>query len=256
MSRPEMLPGGEFILFTLARTGGGLDWDKAQIVIQSVKTSERRVLVSAGSDGRYVPTGHIIYALGGVLFAVPFDLGHLTVSGEPVPIVEGVRRGIGGGGAAAQFTFSGTGSLVYFPGPATRRAAQREPTCSRRSHRLASNGSTCRPVPTITRGFAGRPNASPSVLTTGRGRQHLDLPISPRARRCGDSPFGGKNRFPVWSAKGRARARFSRTAKATLASSGSALMAMGRSSASRRPTMAPFTFRSRGRPQVIDSCSA
>jgi hypothetical protein len=33
-------------------------------------------------------------------------------------------------------------------------------------------------------------------------------------------------------------------------------MAMGRSSASRRPTMAPFTFRSRGRPQVIDSCSA
>ena len=33
-----------------------------------------------------------MYALGGVLFAVPFDLRRLDVTGGPVPIVEGVRQ--------------------------------------------------------------------------------------------------------------------------------------------------------------------
>ena len=52
---PEMLPDGDTLLFTL---GSGGSWDEAQIVAQSLSTGERRVLVDAGTDGRYVPTGH------------------------------------------------------------------------------------------------------------------------------------------------------------------------------------------------------
>ena len=95
MYGPQVLPGGEWLLFTLATAATADGWDKAQIVVQSLKSSERKTLVSGGSDGRYLPTGHLVYALGGVLFAVPFDLPRLAVTGGPVPIVEGVRRSAG-----------------------------------------------------------------------------------------------------------------------------------------------------------------
>ena len=113
--RPQLLPGGDALLFTLATDNR---WDGSQIVIQSLKSGERKTLVSGGSDGRYVPTGHIVYALGTNILAVRFDAKTLQASGGPVPIVEGVRRATsaGRGGADAQFAFANNGSLVYMPG--------------------------------------------------------------------------------------------------------------------------------------------
>ncbi len=49
--------------------------------------------------------------------AVPFDLRRLQVTGAAVPVVEGVMR-ISGAGGAAQYSISTTGSLVYIPGGA------------------------------------------------------------------------------------------------------------------------------------------
>ena len=66
---PELLPGGEAVLFTLAP---GVNWDEAEIVAHSLETGEREVLVEGGADARYVATGHLVYALGESLFAVPF----------------------------------------------------------------------------------------------------------------------------------------------------------------------------------------
>ena len=67
---------------------------------------------------RYVPTGHLIYALEDVLFALPFDLASLEVSGGPVPIVQGVRRATRPqrDTASANYGFSARGTLVYVPG--------------------------------------------------------------------------------------------------------------------------------------------
>ena len=109
---PQILPGGEAVLFTL--TPANVPWDQAQIVVQSLETGERRVLIDGGRDARYAPTGHLVYAQAGTLLAVPFDIGRLEVTGGPVPIVEGVmdadiRTG------AAHFSFSNLGSLVYVP---------------------------------------------------------------------------------------------------------------------------------------------
>ena len=115
-----MLPGGKAVLFTL-RTGVG-SWDQAQIVAQSLETGERRLVVDGGTDARYLPTGHLVYAQGGTLFAVPFDVGRLEVTGGPVSLVEGVAVSTVFTGAA-QFSISRTGSLVYVPG--TSGAAQR-----------------------------------------------------------------------------------------------------------------------------------
>ncbi len=112
---PQILPGGESVLFTTTRATGASRWDQAEIVVQSLVTGERKVLWSGGANARYLPTGHIVYALEDDLFAFPFDLARLEVAGGPVPIVEGVRRAANAQ-ASAHYGFSERGSLVYVGG--------------------------------------------------------------------------------------------------------------------------------------------
>ena len=111
MSGPQMLPTGEWVLLTVR--SAERSWDEAQIVAQSVTTSERTVLIDGGRDGHYLPTGHLVYALDNVLFAVPFDVDSREVTGGPVPLEEGVRGATVTG--AMQFSVSTTGSLIYVP---------------------------------------------------------------------------------------------------------------------------------------------
>ncbi len=112
--------GGEWVLFTLTSARGTTRWDQAQIVVQSMESGERKILWEGGSDARYVPTGHLVYALEEVLFALPFDLASLEVSGGPAPIVEGVRRApnLSVAGASSNYGFSDRGTLIYVPGSA------------------------------------------------------------------------------------------------------------------------------------------
>ena len=82
----QLLPDGGTLLFTIGkRSNAAIDrWDEAQIVVQSLKTGVRKALIKGGTDARYVPTGHIVYMSGGTLFAVPFDLPKLEVTGGAV----------------------------------------------------------------------------------------------------------------------------------------------------------------------------
>ena len=107
---PQMLPDGTSVLYTLARGIAPNRWDEAEIVVHSLETDSSEVLIR-GSDGRYVPTGHIVYALESDLFAVPFDTDALELSGGPVSIVEGVRRTEQTG--TAHYNFSDQGTLIY-----------------------------------------------------------------------------------------------------------------------------------------------
>ena len=86
---PQMLAGSEWVLFTF-RPSTTASWDEAQIVVQSLVTEERVVLIEGGRDAQYLSTGHLVYALNNVLFAVPFDVNARRVTGGPVPLVEGV----------------------------------------------------------------------------------------------------------------------------------------------------------------------
>ena len=67
---PQMLPG-EWVLFTL-RPASTQSWDESQIVMQSLASEERVVLIEGGRDARYMETGHLVYVLNGVLSAVAF----------------------------------------------------------------------------------------------------------------------------------------------------------------------------------------
>jgi len=100
---PQMLPDGESMLFTDVVP-------QPRVVVQSLKSGERKELF-AGGAARYLPTGHIIYGLpnNNNLFAVPFDLDRLEVTGGAIPIVEGVI-------APMHYAVSDSGTLVYITG--------------------------------------------------------------------------------------------------------------------------------------------
>ena len=108
---PAMLPDADSVLFNVADRG---NWDGGEIVVESISTHDRKVLFAGGSNARYLATGHLVYALDSQLFAMPFDLDSLSVSGEAIPVVDGVVRGdrVWQTGVA-QFDISSNGTLVY-----------------------------------------------------------------------------------------------------------------------------------------------
>ncbi len=109
---PEFLPGGKAVLFSAGSSN--TNWVSAQIAVQSVGAGERRNLIPGATQPRYASPGHLVYAQGGNLMAVPFDPQRLTTAGAVVPMVEGVLQSSVSG--AAQYSFSSTGSLVYVSG--------------------------------------------------------------------------------------------------------------------------------------------
>jgi len=117
---PEMLLDGALVLFSVTRGTTDTRWDQANIVVQSLRTGQRTVVLSGGSDARYLPTGHLIYALGNDLFAVAFDANRRQVEGGPVSVIQGVMRA----GAArvdtasANYGISNQGTLAYATGSA------------------------------------------------------------------------------------------------------------------------------------------
>ena len=66
---PQALPGGKSILLTIG-TADSESFDDAHIAAVSAATGERKLLVEGGTGPCYSPSGHVIYARGGDLFAV------------------------------------------------------------------------------------------------------------------------------------------------------------------------------------------
>lgn len=64
-----------------------------------------------------MPPGYLVYARGGGLFAVPFDLERLETTGTPQPVLERVVTNHTAG--YAHFDVSRAGTLVYVPGQST-----------------------------------------------------------------------------------------------------------------------------------------
>ena len=121
---PQLLPGGDLVLFTVRPAGTAL-WDASQIVVQSLATGDRTVLIEGGRDARYVPTGHLVYGLGRTLLAQAFDLDALATRGGPVALVEAVQSVEGAVTGGMQFSVSGDGALVYVPGRRDLASEQR-----------------------------------------------------------------------------------------------------------------------------------
>jgi serine/threonine-protein kinase len=198
---PQMLPDGRHVLFTVA-TGTSADrWDKAKMVLQSLDSGDRKTLIDGGSDGRLLPTGHIVYAFGGTLLAAPFDFRRLHVTRGPVPVVEGVRRGntpeMNPG--VAHFSVSNTGALIYVPGPLS-------PTAADRNLVQVNLKGGMKPLK-LPAGRYETPRVSPDGRHVAFGTEDVkeaivwiyDLAGTSSMRRL---TVGGRNRYPIWSADG------------------------------------------------------
>jgi len=106
---PEVLPGGEAVLFTIWST----TLDDIRVAVLSRKTGEWQTLVTGGSHARYAPTGHLVYGQSGTLVAAAFNLEQLKL-GEPRPVLEGLKQCPNSG--CAPFCFSRDGLLYYVRG--------------------------------------------------------------------------------------------------------------------------------------------
>ncbi|MEQ1908370.1 MAG: protein kinase [Vicinamibacterales bacterium] len=113
---PQAVPGSDFILFT-AKRADAPNWNEAQVVAQSLTTGERRVLIQGGRDARIVPSGHLLFARGSVVFAQSFDPGSVTIHGSAIPVLDDVEGGAIDQNGASHFAVSDNGSLVYYPRP-------------------------------------------------------------------------------------------------------------------------------------------
>ncbi len=111
---PEILPGGEWVLFTVGTVDSPGGYDDATIEAASLKTGERRVLVHGARMARYAPPGYLLFARNEVLFAVPMNTADPKIIGTPVPVLDGVGGEETSG--ASHFSVSLDGTLAYVPG--------------------------------------------------------------------------------------------------------------------------------------------
>jgi hypothetical protein len=112
VSQPQLVNDGRDLIYTVRRRE--LTWDAAQVVTQPAGGGPRRVLVQTGSDGRLLPTGHLVYVSNNTLFAQAMGPS-LEPIGGAVPVVEGVQFSLNTTGVG-RYAISDTGALVFVPG--------------------------------------------------------------------------------------------------------------------------------------------
>ena len=113
---PDALPNGKGVIFTVAFRGKNAvrSGTTYAIAVADVPSGKHRVIVNDAKYARYVASGHLLYiTTNKTLMVVPFDQNSMKVTGEPMPMIEGMRLGELG---AADLAVSETGTLVYATG--------------------------------------------------------------------------------------------------------------------------------------------
>lgn len=101
--RPEALPGERGVLFAATSASG-----HGSLMVLPNGGNPRK-LVDNATDGRVLPSGYLIYYQGETLFAAPFNLDRLALTGPAVPVV----REVANTGSRPDFDVSASGTLVY-----------------------------------------------------------------------------------------------------------------------------------------------
>ena len=195
---PQLLPGG-ILIYSVA---SGLDserWDKAKVVALSLKSGVRKTLVEAGSAGRYLASGHLVYAVGNTLFAQKLDLTTLDVRGEPMPVLEGVARSNAAQSGVTQLAVSANGTLAYVPGSTAALTREFEMVTANRAGVVTALAapSAGYDAPRVSR------DGRRIVVESNDGKQYAvlvyDVSGTAPPRRV---TVDGNNRSPIWSADG------------------------------------------------------
>jgi eukaryotic-like serine/threonine-protein kinase len=111
----DLLPGGQALIYTAAFEDIS-SYNDARIELWDLTKRQPKTLIDGGTSAAYCPSGHIVYARQGKLFAAAFDLRRQEVTGPPFQVVDGVM--MSGNTGAAHFSLSDRGDLAYVPGAA------------------------------------------------------------------------------------------------------------------------------------------
>ncbi|MDP2321980.1 MAG: protein kinase [Acidobacteriota bacterium] len=195
---PQILPGGNTILFTVAKAsdGGARRWDLAQIVVQSLVTGQRTTILEGAREARLLPTGHLVFTKDGVVYAAAADPATAQVRGDAVPLIDGVRRSTGG---AVQITYAQDGTVAYVSAPSGGAGGLQEVAIADRNGVITKVPLAHGPYSHVRISPDGRRAAIASdsdrdasllvyLLDGSRAPQRLTLQ--------------GQSRYPVWSGDG------------------------------------------------------
>jgi Tol biopolymer transport system component len=187
---PLALPDGKTILFTIHERSNVF-----KIGALSLATGERKVLIDNGFDVRYLPTGHLVYADGNALFAVPFDARRVEIEGSAMKLVNDVVTDPASG--QADYRLSATGTLVYNALPSRQE----------RALVWVDRSGNETPLPVGQRSYM-QPRLSPdgsriAIAAVDKEREDIWLyDISTQALTR--ATLEGRNRAPLWTPDGRA----------------------------------------------------
>ena len=95
---PHFLPDGRHFLYFVSSNQP----EERGLYVGSVDSKETRRLLTTDFKAAYAPPGYLLFVRGETLMAQPFDAVRLELSGEPVPVADGVWTAI----TAAQASFS------------------------------------------------------------------------------------------------------------------------------------------------------
>jgi eukaryotic-like serine/threonine-protein kinase len=200
---PWFLPDGRHFLYDVG-TGGN---KVVGVYVGSLDSTERTRLLDEGANAQYA-AGQLLFTRGDTLLAQPFDLARLTLTGEAVPLAEGVQTYASNLGA---FSVSQNGILLFQNARSEEsrlawynRAGQQTATVGERINSTWGSETALSPD-----------SRSAVVVVSEDGRSANDLWVF-------DTREGLRNRLtfdparehmPVWSADGRTVA-FGRQGKA------------------------------------------
>ena len=107
--QPVWLPGGRALLFTIQPASG--EAGDQRVAILDLATGTWDTVIEGGYAARYVPTGHLVYASAGALWAIRFDVAQRRTRGAPVELLRPLQVGITY--AVGQFDVGSDGTFVY-----------------------------------------------------------------------------------------------------------------------------------------------
>ena len=113
---PDVLPNGKGVIFAVASSKGNRPNSRTSfaIAVADIPSGKHRILVDDAVFARYAVSGHLLYVTTNrTLMLVPFDQGSMKITGEPTPLVEGMRLGALG---SVDLAISQNGTLLYAAG--------------------------------------------------------------------------------------------------------------------------------------------
>jgi serine/threonine-protein kinase len=184
---PAALPRGHGVLFSIWSANEA----ERTVALLDLHSHAYRTLIRGGFAASYVEPGYLVYEAAGTLFAVPFDLDRLQVTGNPRRIRDDLRLTTDVRTAGTSYAVAGMHALVYVPASAESRSL----VWVDRNGRETAINAPARAYWTLKLS----PNGQQLAYSDG-DLWTLDLVTATSTRLTSDA---GTEFLPIWTAEGR-----------------------------------------------------